>query len=103
MPIYEEQCRLCGHNFEYISFKFTEETKPCPLCGAGSDRIPSVCAGTVFEGYDTRNISPDGKSMHIGSKGDLTRACHEFGVVPAGDAIPPRTRFTPIEREVPKW
>lgn len=33
-----------------------------------------------FVAFDTRNIRPDGQSVHIGSKGDLEFAAREYGV-----------------------
>ena len=70
---------------------------PCPKCAGFTDRVVSLAAVKVFDGFDTRNISPDGNPIHIGSQGDLTRACHEFGVVPATEVhgAPPQTKFNP--------
>lgn len=102
MPIYEEECRACGLKQEYLS-SVTNETRPCRECGGLTDRLYSLAALAVFEGFDTRNIHPDGKNIHIGRKGDLTRMCHEFGVVPGDNVMPPSTRFQKIEREVPKF
>lgn len=95
MPLYEDQCRVCGYVHEYLS-NYTDQTRRCPKCGGFADRLYSLAAVNVFKSFDTRNISPDGKPMHIGTAGDLTRACHEFGVVPAADAAAPPTRFNPI-------
>ena len=36
MPIYEYECKSCGHSFERI-MKAGEETPACPACGA--DRL----------------------------------------------------------------
>lgn len=33
MPIYEYECRSCGHLFERI-MKVGEGSSPCPACGA---------------------------------------------------------------------
>lgn len=34
MPIYEYECKSCGHSFERI-MKVGEEAPPCPACGMG--------------------------------------------------------------------
>jgi hypothetical protein len=57
------------------------------------ERLFSLAAVSVFQSFSTRNLDPDGKEVHIGRKTDLTRACHEFGVVPAIDVHPPQTKF----------
>lgn len=35
---------------------------------------------SIFEAFDTRNIHPDAKRIHIGSRGDLAWAAREYGV-----------------------
>jgi hypothetical protein len=60
------------------------------------ERLFSLAAVSVFQGFNTRNLDPDGKEIHIGRRSELTRACHEFGVVPATDVNPPQTKFNQI-------
>jgi len=41
MPIYEYQCRKCGHRFEKIQ-KFSDPpVKKCPKCGGAVERLLS--------------------------------------------------------------
>ena len=44
MPLYEYQCRKCGHRFEKIQ-KFSDpEVKKCPECGGKVERLLSAPA-----------------------------------------------------------
>lgn len=44
MPIYEYECRRCGHRFELIQ-KFSDKPrKRCPECRGGVDRLISPAA-----------------------------------------------------------
>jgi len=105
MPIYEESCRACGHVHEYYSPSFNDTTVPCPKCDGYADRCISVSVPKVFKAFSTRNIAPDGRELHIGSQRELSRYCHEFGVVPASDigGGPPQTKLGFPEMETPKW
>lgn len=74
MPLYEYQCRKCGHRFEEIQ-KFSDKPiKRCPKCKKGTvDKLPSAPA-VQFKGsgwYVTdygRKGSAGGSDP--GSKGD---------------------------------
>jgi putative FmdB family regulatory protein len=102
MPLYEEQCKRCGYVNERLS-GITEKTMPCPKCGSTTERLYSLAALSIFDGFVTTNIDREGRPTQVRSKRDLSNLCHSNGVVPAEDAPPPRTRFEKIEREVPKW
>jgi len=44
VPLYEYQCRKCGHRFEKIQ-KFSDpEVKKCPQCGGRVERLLSAPA-----------------------------------------------------------
>jgi putative FmdB family regulatory protein len=44
VPLYEYQCRKCGHRFERIQ-KFSDpEVKKCPECGGAVERLLSAPA-----------------------------------------------------------
>lgn len=36
MPIYEYQCKKCGHTFEHLARTLSDTAKKCPKCGASS-------------------------------------------------------------------
>ena len=49
MPIYEYQCRKCGHAFEKLVLKTSDGAKKCPKCGAPSPakQFSSFAAATA--------------------------------------------------------
>jgi len=63
------------------------------VCGGFTERLYSLAAMAMFDGFETTNLHPEGRKMHVRSKKELSNLCHEFGVVPAGDAPPPKTKF----------
>ena len=45
MPIYEYQCRACGHQFEFLLLPTNPEAPSCPSCkGQELERIISMFA-----------------------------------------------------------
>lgn len=34
MPIYEYQCKKCGHTFDYLARTLADTARKCPKCGA---------------------------------------------------------------------
>ncbi|HJM82502.1 MAG TPA: zinc ribbon domain-containing protein [Nitrospinota bacterium] len=49
MPIYEYQCRECGHRFEALAALSTaHENRGCPECGKirGERILSTVCVGS---------------------------------------------------------
>jgi len=44
MPLYEYQCRKCGHRFERIQRFSDPLVKKCPECGGGVERLLSAPA-----------------------------------------------------------
>jgi hypothetical protein len=98
MPIYEIQCVTvgCGKKIEVYHRHMHAEDIACPICNGPTERLYSLAAVSIFNSFDTRHIHPDGKNIHIGRRSDLTSACHEFGVVPATDVNPPKTKFNEI-------
>ena len=58
MPIYEYQCRKCGHSYEELrSMKDADETRKCPKCGASkverqfSTFAAGGCSGSGSRGF----------------------------------------------------
>ncbi len=58
MPIYEYQCRKCGHNFEELRrMSDADEVRACPKCGAKKvERQVSTfaaggCGGSSSRGF----------------------------------------------------
>lgn len=50
MPTYEYRCRDCGREFEIFQRMSDEPTAPCPVCGAGAERLISGGGGLLFKG-----------------------------------------------------
>ena len=44
MPLYEYQCKQCGHRFEKIQSFSAPDEKECPKCGAEVERLISAPA-----------------------------------------------------------
>ncbi|MCP4689468.1 MAG: zinc ribbon domain-containing protein [Desulfobacterales bacterium] len=48
MPIYEYQCKACGHNFEKLMFKGDKEAVECANCS--SKRVEKLMSAGSFMG-----------------------------------------------------
>ena len=44
MPLYEYQCKKCGHRFELIQSFSAEDPKECPVCHGEVERLISTPA-----------------------------------------------------------
>ena len=50
MPLYEYQCKKCGHRFERIQSFSAEDPKECPVCQGEVERLISTPARAHFKG-----------------------------------------------------
>ena len=50
MPIYEYECKTCGHRFEELQNIHDAPVKTCPECGGQVHRLPSTGVGVIFKG-----------------------------------------------------
>jgi putative FmdB family regulatory protein len=50
MPLYEYQCKQCGHRFELIQSFSASDEKECPVCQGESERLISTPARAHFKG-----------------------------------------------------
>jgi putative FmdB family regulatory protein len=50
MPLYEYQCKKCGHRFERIQSFSAEDVKECPVCHGEVERLISTPARPHFKG-----------------------------------------------------
>jgi putative FmdB family regulatory protein len=71
MPLYEYQCKKCGHRFERIQTYSAEDAKECPLCQGEVERLISTPArphfkGSGFYSTDYATPAPSGKSQDGG-------------------------------------
>jgi putative FmdB family regulatory protein len=64
VPLYEYQCKQCGHRFEKIQSFSAPEEKVCPECGGEVERLISAPAiqfkgaGWYVNDYAGRNKAP---------------------------------------------
>jgi putative FmdB family regulatory protein len=64
VPLYEYQCKQCGHRFEKIQSFSAPEEKVCPTCGGEVERLISAPAiqfkgaGWYVNDYAGRNKAP---------------------------------------------
>ena len=70
MPIYEYECRKCGHRFEKIEHIDSSRRKVCPACKGRADRVLPSGVGFVFKGsgfyatdYAKKKSKPDGEGV----------------------------------------
>jgi putative FmdB family regulatory protein len=94
MPVYEDQCFECDHIWEWYSPHVTDCSGTCPKCGGPGERLFSRYSPKVFAAFNTRNLDPDGREIHVGRQKDLSRYCNEYGVVHCPDPkdAPPKKR-----------
>ena len=72
MPIYDYQCKKCGHRFEKIQGFSDPEVKECPQCSGEVERLLSAPA-VQFKGsgwYVTDYAKKGGGSSSAGSSND---------------------------------
>jgi putative FmdB family regulatory protein len=50
MPLYEFQCKKCGHRFERIQSFSAPDEKECPVCQGEVERLISTPARAHFKG-----------------------------------------------------
>ena len=81
MPLYEYQCKQCGHRFEKIQSFSAPEEKVCPECGGEVERLISAPAiqfkgaGWYVNDYAGRNKAPSsGGSDRLRKKADRKTA-----------------------------
>ena len=71
MPLYEYQCKKCGHRFERIQTYSAEDAKECPLCQGEVERLISTPARAHFKGsgfYSTDYAPPLRASRRMAAK-----------------------------------
>jgi putative FmdB family regulatory protein len=50
MPLYEYQCKKCGHRFELIQSFSAPDARECPVCQGEAERLISTPARPHFKG-----------------------------------------------------
>jgi putative FmdB family regulatory protein len=72
MPLYEYQCKKCGHRFERIQSFSAPDEKECPVCQGEVERLISTPARPHFKGsgfYSTDYAAKPSASAKSGDGG----------------------------------
>lgn len=81
MPIYEYQCKKCGHKFEKIQLFSDAPVKKCPECGGAVEKLISRSAvqfkGTGWYVTDYAKKNDGGSSNNTKSPGEGAPAAAE--------------------------
>jgi putative FmdB family regulatory protein len=98
MPLYEFQCKQCGHRFERIQSFSAPDEKECPVCKGEVERLISTPARAHFKGsgfYSTdyaAKPSASAKSGDGGSSSDSGSATSDKGGTDKGSADKPAAK-----------
>jgi len=76
MPLYEYECKKCGHRFEKIQLYSAKMVKKCPECGGQVEQMISAPA-VQFKGSGWYVTDYAKKSSSPGSSGDSSSASKE--------------------------
>src|ERR1700693_898923 len=100
MPLYEYQCKKCGHRFSLIQSFSAQDAKECPVCQGEVERLISTPARPHFKGsgfYSTDYAAKPpaaGKSQDGGSGSHSSSAPSDKGAT-ANKAPAPKTESAP--------
>ncbi len=97
MPLYEYQCKQCGHRFERIQSFSAEDVKECPVCPGEVERLISTPARAQFKGsgfYTTDYASPAKSDPGSGSSAGTAKPAAGNGSSPADKGSPAKTEST---------
>jgi putative FmdB family regulatory protein len=101
MPLYEYQCKQCGHRFELIQSFSAEDPKECPVCQGEVERLISTPARAHFKGsgfYSTdyaAKPAASGKSPDGASSSDGASTSSDKGGTPDKKAPAAKTESAP--------
>jgi putative FmdB family regulatory protein len=102
MPLYEYQCKQCGHRFERIQSFSAPDEKECPVCQGEVERLISTPARPHFKGsgfYSTDYAAkPSGSAKSAdGSGSDGASTASDKGGTDKGSTDKPaaKTESTP--------
>jgi putative FmdB family regulatory protein len=70
MPLYEFQCKQCGHRFERIQSFSAPDEKECPVCKGEVERLISTPARAHFKGSGFYSTDYGAKPAGSAKSGD---------------------------------
>lgn len=81
MPTWDFECQ-CGHRERKETNVCNVETVRPQHCGAPMeiDWSGGKIATSVFQAFDTKNIDPEGRSVHVGSRKELSSLMNKHGL-----------------------
>jgi putative FmdB family regulatory protein len=85
MPLYEYQCKKCGHRFERIQRFSDAMVKKCPECGGKVEQMISAPAvqfkgsGWYVTDYAKKSTGESGSKSDSDGKGDSAKESKESG------------------------
>jgi putative FmdB family regulatory protein len=72
MPLYEYQCKKCGHRFERIQSFSAPDVKECPVCQGEVERLISTPARPHFKGSGFYSTDYAAKPSASAKSGDAS-------------------------------
>ena len=91
MPLYEYQCKLCGHRFERIQSFSAEEVKECPVCQGPVEKLISTPARPQFKGSGFYTTDYGAKPPASASESSAAPAAPKTESAPAPASAPAKT------------
>jgi putative FmdB family regulatory protein len=88
MPLYEYQCKECGHRFERIQSFSAEDVKECPVCQGEVERLISTPARPHFKGSGFYSTDYGAKPAAPSSESSPAPAAKTESTTPAPAAAP---------------
>lgn len=84
MPLYEYQCKKCGHRFERIQSFSAEDVKQCPICQGEVERLISAPA-IRFKGSGFYSTDYGAKAPAKSGAGSATERAAADGAKPSAE------------------
>ena len=84
MPLYEYQCKKCGHRFERIQSYSAEDVKECPVCQGEVERLISAPA-IRFKGSGFYSTDYGAKPSAKSGSGSSTEKATSDGAKPTAE------------------
>jgi putative FmdB family regulatory protein len=79
MPLYEFQCKKCGHRFERIQSFSAPDEKECPVCQGEVERLISTPARAHFKGSGFYSTDYAAKPSGSAKSGDGSSSSADGG------------------------
>ncbi|MDX6457163.1 MAG: hypothetical protein QOJ51_2961 [Acidobacteriaceae bacterium] len=79
MPLYEYQCKKCGHRFERIQSFSAPDEKECPVCQGEVERLISTPARPHFKGSGFYSTDYAAKPSASAKSGDGSSSSADGG------------------------